>query len=420
MAETNFFWEPLSDNILQERDESGALAGEYTTEPGLYGNVINQSRASVESTFHSDVMGSTLALSDTNQNVTDTRAYSGFGETTESTGSTEFPLQYIGRSGYYKTNSEYYVRRRHYDAAGSFSRWRSPDPLGVNLLDTNLYSYVGNRPLRFFDPSGRFVIPGRPKLPANMPPCVTTAYNERCETNCLLAFVNCEKTSIGLRNCTDYRDKCLQFCADAKRINLLVQQAGPSAGSLTIDAVLASLGAITQAALREDTELVQALAATLKISPAKLLITLKSIGGAFEIYAIWDAYNQIKKTQRQIETQKLSKEYKTWVEFQLEPESDRQGRECYGRLLTGSFSKGFIEDRNLAHAQWTGFWLHPCGSKSVAIYGIDADGVWRRADYELSRDISDDVRISGCVTPDELFRIEMCLQAAQERVYERK
>ena len=45
MARTYFFWDPLSDNILQERDETGAVTAEYTAEPGLYGNIISQNRS---------------------------------------------------------------------------------------------------------------------------------------------------------------------------------------------------------------------------------------------------------------------------------------------------------------------------------------------------------------------------------------
>jgi hypothetical protein len=45
MPEINFFWDPLSDNILQERDETGAVTAEYTAEPGLYGNIISQNRS---------------------------------------------------------------------------------------------------------------------------------------------------------------------------------------------------------------------------------------------------------------------------------------------------------------------------------------------------------------------------------------
>jgi hypothetical protein len=56
MPETNFFWDPLSDNILQERDETGTVTADYTTEPGLYGNVISQNRGDDESQFHYDVL----------------------------------------------------------------------------------------------------------------------------------------------------------------------------------------------------------------------------------------------------------------------------------------------------------------------------------------------------------------------------
>jgi hypothetical protein len=31
MPEINFFWDPLSDNILQERDETGAVTAEGKT-----------------------------------------------------------------------------------------------------------------------------------------------------------------------------------------------------------------------------------------------------------------------------------------------------------------------------------------------------------------------------------------------------
>ena len=101
MPEINFFWDPLSDNILQERDETGAVTAEYTAEPGLYGNIISQNRGGVESQFHYDAQGSTLAVTDDNQNVTDTFAYTAFGEVTERTGTTEVPFQYIGQKGYY-------------------------------------------------------------------------------------------------------------------------------------------------------------------------------------------------------------------------------------------------------------------------------------------------------------------------------
>ena len=82
MPETNFFWDPLSDNILQERDETGAVTAEYTAEPGLYGNIISQNWGGVESQLHYDAQGSTLAVTDDNQSVTDTFAYTAFCQST--------------------------------------------------------------------------------------------------------------------------------------------------------------------------------------------------------------------------------------------------------------------------------------------------------------------------------------------------
>ena len=153
MAKTYLFWEPLSDNILQERDESGALVAEYTAEPGLYGNVISQRRSGVESQFHFDAVGSTLAVTDDNEQVTDARAYTAFGETTESTGGTVFQFQYIGKNEYYRgnVNGQSTVRRRSF--APQVIRWLSIDVTGSIGL-TSEYLYVSNSPIISLDPSG--------------------------------------------------------------------------------------------------------------------------------------------------------------------------------------------------------------------------------------------------------------------------
>src|SRR5262245_14293884 len=145
MPETNFFWDPLSDNILQERDETGAVTAEYTTEPGLYGNVISQNRGGVESQFHFDAVGSTLAVTDENQDVTVTYAYTAYGETTEESGVASGPLRYCGRQGYHlqSTNRQYCVRRRHYSSGAS--RWLSLDPLADQMPLANPYFYVLGR-----------------------------------------------------------------------------------------------------------------------------------------------------------------------------------------------------------------------------------------------------------------------------------
>jgi RHS repeat-associated protein len=161
MPEINFFWDPLSDNILQERDETGAVTAEYTAEPGLYGNIISQNRGGVESQFHYDAQGSNLAVTDDNQNVTDTFAYTAFGEVTERTGTTEIPFQYIGQKGYYTDGltGQILIRRRPYEP--SRARWLCVDPGQAaaflefaHLIATLYYVYSRNLPLSRMDPSG--------------------------------------------------------------------------------------------------------------------------------------------------------------------------------------------------------------------------------------------------------------------------
>lgn len=50
----------------------------------------------------------------------------------------------------------YYYRARYYNP--STGRFMSPDPIGFNGGDTNLYRYCGNNPVNCIDPDGLFGI----------------------------------------------------------------------------------------------------------------------------------------------------------------------------------------------------------------------------------------------------------------------
>lgn len=153
MPAVNYDWDDVEDNIVEEYDDAGVTVAEYTTEPGLYGNVISQNRSGVESQFHFDALGSTLVFTDNNQQVTDTRAYSAFGETTESTGSIGCPFQYVGANGYYRhTNiGAYMARRRPYEPIRA--RWSTIDPQ-FPTASAHPYTYANNSPNNVVDPSG--------------------------------------------------------------------------------------------------------------------------------------------------------------------------------------------------------------------------------------------------------------------------
>lgn len=162
MPERHFFWDPIEDAIIQERDENGNVLVEYTREPD--GTLISENRGGVERQYHFDPMGNVIALTDDNQNVTDTFAYNAFGEQTERTGTTPTPYRYHGRQGYYfdENTGEYYVQRRDLDP--SQGRWLAVDPIG--LVDgPNPYIYVHNDPVNLADPTGLLtVVPRSQKL----------------------------------------------------------------------------------------------------------------------------------------------------------------------------------------------------------------------------------------------------------------
>ena len=99
--------------------------------------------------YHTDALGSTLALTDQNGAVQTTYSYDPFGNTTVAGTSTN-PFQYTGREN--DGTGLYFYRMRYYSSV--LQRFISNDPIGFNGGDLNLYAYVGNNPLRYRDPLG--------------------------------------------------------------------------------------------------------------------------------------------------------------------------------------------------------------------------------------------------------------------------
>jgi RHS repeat-associated protein len=152
MPIVNYLWNPLNDNIIREFDDSGTVIAEYTTESNMFGNVVSQRRNGQDSVYHYDGQGSTLALTDANGNITDTYAYSAFGEVTAQTGSTVNPFQFLGRKGYYHDFEAGDVDVRWRSLSTRQGRWISVDPLISDTL--NGFLYVHNSPVNMVDPSG--------------------------------------------------------------------------------------------------------------------------------------------------------------------------------------------------------------------------------------------------------------------------
>lgn len=161
----HFLWDPVEDNIVKEIDDSGTPVADYTTEPYLYGDLISQHRDSQSSFYHYDGQGSTTSLTDSTGTVTDTYAYSAFGEVTGHSGSTANPFQWHGEQNYYWCEGigDFLIRRRSYDPKDG--RWLAFEPLfGVD--GPNGYLYALASPITYNDPTGLFTIKSGP-IPNN-------------------------------------------------------------------------------------------------------------------------------------------------------------------------------------------------------------------------------------------------------------
>ena len=155
MPVTNYIWDDENDSLLMETDENGDTTAVYTNEPDQHGRVISQHRDGETSYYHYDALGSTHALTDASENITDTYLYTSFGDPVTATDSTPNSFRYVGEFGYYfdVAFGTYYVRRRVYQPI--IGRWLSEDPAGY-IDGPNRYSYVNNNPMNRVDPSGLF------------------------------------------------------------------------------------------------------------------------------------------------------------------------------------------------------------------------------------------------------------------------
>jgi len=116
-------------------------------------------RSGINEYYHTDALGSTMALTNQTGIVQTTYAYEAFGNATIN-GPSENRFQYTGREN--DGTGLYYYRGRYYSP--TLQRFISEDPIGF-LGGINVYAYVGNNPLRYADPLGLDKNPPRPRPP---------------------------------------------------------------------------------------------------------------------------------------------------------------------------------------------------------------------------------------------------------------
>jgi RHS repeat-associated protein len=117
------------------------------------GEIIAEKRSGVRSLYVPDPHGSTIALLNSAQTITDVFSYWAYGINYHSLGSNPTPFIFLGTWGYYKDDvNRTYVRARVMDKVKA--RWITEDPIGFSGRDFNLYRYADNCPVTVIDPSG--------------------------------------------------------------------------------------------------------------------------------------------------------------------------------------------------------------------------------------------------------------------------
>jgi RHS repeat-associated protein len=119
--------------------------------------LIDATQGNAVSYFHFDQIGSTLALTGANGDVSDAYAYTPYGVLLSHSGSSTQPFTYIGESGVRSeaAASLYDMRARYYDPVSA--RFLSPDPMWprpTQPASLNPYQYSLRNPTLYSDPLG--------------------------------------------------------------------------------------------------------------------------------------------------------------------------------------------------------------------------------------------------------------------------
>jgi RHS repeat-associated protein len=100
--------------------------------------------------YLTDILGSSLALTDSNGTIQTQYSYDPFGNSAASGQASSNPYQFTGRES--DGTGVYYYRARYYNP--TTQRFVSEDPLEFGGGDWDLYSYAGNQPTDLSDPTG--------------------------------------------------------------------------------------------------------------------------------------------------------------------------------------------------------------------------------------------------------------------------
>jgi RHS repeat-associated protein len=161
-SRTEYLVDPFGfGDVIGEYNGSGALVAKYSHGLGLV------SRTDAEGTKFYDFnsIGSTVGLTGEGGKYINRYRYLPFGNSLSEDEAVPNPFEFVGQFGIMEENNGLdYMRGRFYDS--ETGRFTSPDPIGLNGGDINLYRYANNSPLIQLDPGGNWAFLIRPALGA--------------------------------------------------------------------------------------------------------------------------------------------------------------------------------------------------------------------------------------------------------------
>jgi len=118
----------------------------------IFGNLLSRAEPGNRRYYHTDGLGSTVALTDETGTATASMLYDAWGQVRASSGTGHGKYRFTGAE--LDTASDlYHMGTRFYDP--SIGRWLSEDPArSFEPASLNFYAYVANNPLVRTDPSG--------------------------------------------------------------------------------------------------------------------------------------------------------------------------------------------------------------------------------------------------------------------------
>src|SRR2546422_5736364 len=146
---TQFLYD--GNDIVQESGASGVVA--YLRSLNIDEPFVRQTGSGNEY-YHTDALGTVLALTGQTAAVQTTYNYEAFGKTTIAGASTNH-FQDTGREN--DGTGFYHYRRRDYSS--TIQRYLREDPLRLVGGSPNFYAYAENNPLKFVDPYGLYASP---------------------------------------------------------------------------------------------------------------------------------------------------------------------------------------------------------------------------------------------------------------------